>query len=165
MEWLLSENLNFTSLAPQSGNDNIKENNHFDNNYCLLSTVFFCMLFYSRVTNYVIFGHCASTFQMSEHCVGVPLVLSQGWVHACVWACSILLCPGFQSCSDSCFPGPAPVLLTPKTSRGERKFGNKWLSGSWIKNKEWYPQPSLPPVFLSLYICVVFGCIQVWVYV
>ncbi len=69
----------------------------------------FCLLFYSRVTNYAIFGHCAMTFQMSEHYVGEPLVLSQGYVHVCVWACSILLCPGFHLV-------PAHVSLDPPLS-------------------------------------------------
>jgi len=109
-----------------------------------------CLLFYSRVTNYMIFGHCAITFQMSEHWVDVLLVLSLGYLHVCDWACSILLCPGFYLVPAHVSMDP-PVLLTPETSGGEHRFGNKWLSGIWIKYYEWLI--FLPPLslFLSIY--------------
>lgn len=134
----------------QSGNGNIKVYNHLDNNVPSSAAC------YSRVTN-CDFGALCQYFPNEW-----PLCC--GWAHACVWACSILLCPGFSSCSSSCFSGP--VLLTPETSRGRRRFGNKWLSSCWIKYKERYPHLSLPiylSFFIYLSICVAFVWMQVWV--
>lgn len=71
------------------------------------------MLFYSRVTNYVIFGHCAIVFQMSEHCVLLCWCASQGCVHAYVWACSILLCPGFDLAHVSADPPLSYLVQKP----------------------------------------------------
>lgn len=72
-----------------------------------------CMLFYSRVTNYVIFGHCAIVFQMSEHCALLCWCASQGCVHAYVWACSILLCPGFDLAHVSADPPLSYLVQKP----------------------------------------------------
>lgn len=117
------------------------------------------LLFYSRVTNYVLFLGTVPVLSKWVNSASVPLVVSQGWVHACVWASSILLCPGFPSCSGSRYP----VLLTPETSRGEYRFGNKWLSGYWIN--WWYrqlrPNPSIISSVVFAYIWPFFSFLEV----
>lgn len=98
-----------------AAHDTKEWNSHLGNDSMLsLSPSLPCLLFYSRVTNYMIFGHYAITFQMSEHCVGVSLCFISG-VFACVYLGMLHIAVSwFSSCSGSCFMDPPLSYLLQK---------------------------------------------------